>query len=120
MYGEVIKKIRLSKNMNMREFSKLVDSSLAHISRLEKEKSSKEKERLLPPIDLLKQICDRSGYSFRKFLEEAGYIEPVPVSDFQKKWNRLTDKQKDYVALLIDTFLDEVDDQITENNILSV
>ncbi|MCL2860992.1 MAG: helix-turn-helix domain-containing protein [Firmicutes bacterium] len=76
-YGDVVRKIRKEKNMSLRQFGELVGVNYSHISRIEKEFSNKGKEKLLIPIDTLKQICDRSGYSFKKFLEEAGYIEPI-------------------------------------------
>ena len=76
-YGTVVRKIREEKNMSLRQFGELVGISHVHISRIEKEFSDKGKEKLLIPIDTLKQICDRSGYCFRQFLEEAGYIESV-------------------------------------------
>ena len=75
-YGSVIKKIRLLNNMSTRQFGELVGFSYSYVAQLEKEISYKGKSRLSPSIDILKQICEKSGYSFRQFLEEAGYIEP--------------------------------------------
>ncbi|MCL2860792.1 MAG: helix-turn-helix domain-containing protein [Firmicutes bacterium] len=76
-YGAVIKKIRQEKNMSLRQFGELVGLGHSTIDRMEREYSNKGKEKLQVYIDTLKQICDRSGYCFRKFLEEAGYIEPI-------------------------------------------
>ncbi|MCL2862269.1 MAG: helix-turn-helix transcriptional regulator [Firmicutes bacterium] len=76
-YSEKIKEIRLSLNMNMREFGEKVDISIANISRLEKGYRGKNKMPIIPLIDTLKQICDKAGYCFRTFLEETGYIEPI-------------------------------------------
>ncbi|MCL2861763.1 MAG: helix-turn-helix domain-containing protein [Firmicutes bacterium] len=74
-YGAVVKKIRQEKNMSLRQFGELVGFSHTAISKIEKEYSDKGKEKLQVPIDTLKQICDRSNYCFKKFLEEAGYIK---------------------------------------------
>jgi len=76
-YGNVLKKIRVSKKMSTRQFGELVGFSYSYVAQLEKEISYRGKKRLSPSIDILKQICDKSGYSFRQFLEEAGYIDPL-------------------------------------------
>lgn len=78
-YGKIIEKIRNGKSYVA--FSKEVGISKSHLERMEKEHSNKGKERLEPPIDKLKQICDRTGYPFRQFLEEAGYIERGASTD---------------------------------------
>jgi transcriptional regulator with XRE-family HTH domain len=75
--GQKIKKMRESKNMSLREFGNLVKLSHANIDRFEKGYDSKGVVKGSIQIDDLKQICDKTGYSFRQFLEEAGYIEPI-------------------------------------------
>ncbi|MCL2860793.1 MAG: helix-turn-helix domain-containing protein [Firmicutes bacterium] len=76
-YGAIVRKIRKEKNMSLRQFAELTGFGHTTIAHIEKEYSNKGKEKLQVYIDTLKQICDRSGYCFRKFLEEAGYIEPI-------------------------------------------
>ncbi|MCL2255314.1 MAG: helix-turn-helix domain-containing protein [Firmicutes bacterium] len=71
-YGKVIEKIRKEKNMSQRAFGDLVQLDHTYIGQLEKEIA--KGKPLNPTITTLKQICDRSGYSFKEFLEEAGYI----------------------------------------------
>jgi len=79
MYGQIVKKIREEKGMSLREFGKLTGFDHSNLSKIEREYSTKGKEKLKVPIDTLKQICDRAGYPFKQFLEEAGYIEPCPI-----------------------------------------
>jgi transcriptional regulator with XRE-family HTH domain len=191
-YGEIIKKIRLSKNMTLRQFSQLTNCDYGNLARLEKSFNVSTGMPISPAIDTLKQICDRSGYSFRSFLEEAGYIETITpqitpwlgerlkkamqnvaksgIIDFvysreldvipqdfqdsamgvldalvktsqylnvstdylleltnvsniqnihpiQAKYDKLSDKQKDYVQMLIDTFLDETSGNSIEKTV---
>jgi transcriptional regulator with XRE-family HTH domain len=108
-YGDVIRKIRKDRDLSLRDFEKLVDVDYSHLSRLEKEQSNKGKERLNPSIDILKQICDRTGYPFRQFLEEAGYIEPIEMpapSLIQEMYDRMTIPQQDMLMRLADALLD--------------
>ena len=72
-YGEKIRQLRGSRSYA--KFSEITGISRSHLERMEKEYSNKHGEQLKVPIDSLKQICDRTGYSFKRFLEEAGYIE---------------------------------------------
>ena len=72
--GDKIKQIRASKNMSLREFGQLVGISCTHITRLEEGGNGGVPMKGSIQIDDLKQICDRTGYSFRQFLEEIGYI----------------------------------------------
>lgn len=58
--------------MSLREFAKVTDISFSHIRKLE---GSTVHEQKAHSLEMLKQICDRSGYPFKKFLEETGYIE---------------------------------------------
>jgi len=73
-YGAIIKKIRDEMGLNQRDFGDVVGISHATISRMEREHSTHGKEKHMPYIDVLKQICDKTNYDFKKFLEEAGYI----------------------------------------------
>jgi len=79
-YSEKIKQIRKNLKMNMREFGMKVGLNYSTISLLEKGYRGKNKTPIVPLIDTLRQICDRTGYSFRQFLEETGYIEPIKPS----------------------------------------
>jgi len=74
-YSEKIKEIRKNLNMTMREFGEKVGLNASTIFLLEKGHRGKNNIPIIPQIDTLKQICDRSGYSFKKFLEETGYID---------------------------------------------
>lgn len=115
-YGEIIKKIRTDRKMSLRAFSDLVDISFAHIRRLENEFSNKGKEKLRPPIDLLKQICDRTNYPFRQFLEEAGYIDPVPApepSPLQQIYDKLDANRKDILMHTAELLLNQMG-EVTE------
>ena len=73
--GEKIKEIRTNKKLSLREFSELVGLSYTNIARLEKGRHGKINMKGSIQIDDLKQICSRSGYSFKLFLEETGYLE---------------------------------------------
>lgn len=75
--SEKIKEIRKSKSMNLRDFGKLVDCDFTYISRLESGIDKRSGKPFHPTMDMLKQICVRSGYDFRKFLEETGYLSPA-------------------------------------------
>ena len=81
--GKKIQRIRESKNMSLREFAGLVDISHTHIARVEKSRHGSDPMKGSIQIDDLKQICDKTDYSFRQFLEEAGYIEPVALESQQ-------------------------------------
>jgi transcriptional regulator with XRE-family HTH domain len=116
-YGDIIKKIRSDKNMSLRDFGKLVDIDFSHLRRLEKEYSNKGKEKLSPSLDILKQICDRSGYPFRQFLEEAGYIEPAQRDSPTVISEELSVKMD---KMLKDNFTDEQLSKITDEQLLSV
>jgi len=72
--GDKIKQIRASKDMSLREFAQLVDISHTHITRLEKGGHGGIPMKGSIQIDDLKQICDRTEYPLRQFLEEIGYI----------------------------------------------
>ena len=78
-YGAVIKKLRESRNMTLRDLHKVVGIDYGHLSRLENESSNKGKEALSPRIDTLLQICNGLNYSFRQFLEESELIEAAPA-----------------------------------------
>jgi len=73
-YGEIVKKIRDELGLSLRQFAELVEISHTHVSRIENEYACKDKDKIRVPIDTLKQICDKTNYDFKKFLEEAGYI----------------------------------------------
>jgi len=73
--GHKIQQIRESQGMSLREFSQLIGISYTHIARIEKGYHGKIPMKGSIQIDDLKQICDRTGYSFKQFLEETGYIE---------------------------------------------
>ena len=94
----------------------MVDISFAHIRRLENEFSNKGKEKLRPPIDLLKQICDKTHYPFRQFLEEAGYIDPVPApepSPIQQIYDKLDANRKDILMHTAELLLNQMG-EVTE------
>ncbi len=77
-YGDIIKKIR--NGMSYAQFEKVTGIRRSHLHRLIHETSSVNKvKKLEPGIDTLKQICERTGYSFRQFLEEAGYIDKTEL-----------------------------------------
>jgi len=102
-YGLLIKRLRKEKNMNMRDFAKLVGISFQYVSCLENEKANSKGQPLNPSIDILKQICDRCNYSFRQFLEEAGYIEPS--AELQKLCLQLDKAQEEKVIKYINSIL---------------
>lgn len=81
-YSEKIKEIRKSKKMTLREFGSLVGYDFTYIGLLERGISKAgSSKRLNPSIGVLKDICDRSGYDFRKFLEETEYLSPAASYD---------------------------------------
>lgn len=80
-FREKLIEIRKTKGMSLREFSKLTGISHTNIARYEKGFDSKGKSKEGIYLDTLKQICERSGYNFRLFLEETGYIEPSYISN---------------------------------------
>lgn len=77
-YGEKIASIRESLNLSIRKFAKLVGCSYTYIPQLEKGISTSNKP-LSPTIEILMQICEKTGYDFAIFLAETGYINPERV-----------------------------------------
>ena len=101
-YGKIVNKIRKEKGMNLREFGKLTEFSFSNLAKIEKEKSSYGKEKLDVSIGTLKQICDKSEYSFRKFLEEADYIKKPDLQDVFPELNEEQVKAiNDFIQSLI-------------------
>jgi|GEM_PF-1015464 len=106
-YGIVIRRLR--GNLSLEKFSKIVDISRSHLERVEKEYSNQHKEKLRIPIDTLKQICDRTNYPFRKFLEEAGYLTPLSpqVNLLLENLNNLNEAQINDIINLIKNYKTE-------------
>lgn len=77
-YGEKIASIRESSNLSIRKFAKLVGCSYTYIPQLEKGISTSNKP-LSPTIEILMQICEKTGYDFALFLAETGYLNPERV-----------------------------------------
>lgn len=95
-YSEKIKEIRKSKKMTLREFGSLVGYDFTYIGLLERGISKAgSSKRLNPSIGVLKDICDRSGYDFRKFLEETGYLVSEPKTLFESIFNLLNDDERE-------------------------
>ena len=112
-YGELIKKIRLSKNMTLRQFSVLTNCDYGNLGRLEKSFNVSTGKAISPAIDTLKQICDKSGYSFRQFLEEAGYIEPVEIpAEIQKIYDKLDAGGKEILMTTANFLLSQIGENI--------
>lgn len=110
-YGKVLKKIRCNLNLSTREFGKKVGISYSYVAMLEKETSYRN-EKLYPSIDLLYQICDRTNYPFRQFLEEAGYIELVEISqpsEIQKIYDKLDLKSQQVLMVTAQTLLKDME-----------
>jgi len=72
--GQKVKQIRESKGMSLREFGQLVGFSHTNLARFEKGYHGNLSVKGSIQIDDIKQICDRTGYPFKQFLEEIGYI----------------------------------------------
>lgn len=105
-YSKALIKVREDLGLSQRKFADLVDVDHAYISRLEQGYRGKEQKPIYPSIEVLKQICDKSKYPFRKFLEEAGYIEKVDSLPIPKNWDKLSDFQKQYVLKQIDELIE--------------
>lgn len=102
-YGQIIQRLR--GDLPYVKFAKLTGISKSHLERIEKEHSNKGKDKLKIPIDTLKQICDRTNYPFRQFLEEAGYIEAVTapaLTSLQLRVAKLTEAQQIFINNTID------------------
>jgi len=102
-YGQIIKRIRREKGLTHRALAEITGVSHSNISKIEREHSTKGKEKLKVPIDTLKQICDCVQYPFDKFLAEAGYITQVqatPLTQLQRVCGLLTPEQEKSVMRL--------------------
>lgn len=76
--GKKLNEIRISLNKTLREFDVLTGISYGYLGLLERGNSGHaDGKKTTPTIDVLKQICDRSGYDFRTFLEETEYLTPI-------------------------------------------
>lgn len=108
-YGKVLKKIRYDLKMSTRDFAEKVGISYGYVAKLEKETSYPG--RLIPTIDILYQICDKTHYPFRQFLEEAGYIDPVPApepSPLQQIYDKLDANSKDILMHTAELLLNQM------------
>ncbi|HPD01804.1 MAG TPA: helix-turn-helix transcriptional regulator [Eubacteriales bacterium] len=76
--GEVIEKILNESNLTMSAFAKKVGYSRQYIYDLIKNKEDTGHQRKIQ-LDTLKRICDATGYSLKRLLEDINYIErPLP------------------------------------------
>ncbi len=110
-YGKILKKIRYNLNLNTRDFAKKVGISYSYVAMLEKQ-TSYQGPKLYPTIDLLYQICDKTNFPFRQFLEEAGYIEPVEIpepSEIQKIYEKLDLKSQQVLMVTAQTLLKDIE-----------
>jgi transcriptional regulator with XRE-family HTH domain len=115
-YGNAIKNLRKSLGMSLRKFGELVEVGYTHLSLLEREISYSGNTTTHPSIDLLKQICDKTHYPFRQFLEDAGYIDPVPApepSPLQQIYDKLDANRKDILMHTAELLLNQMG-EVTE------
>lgn len=99
--------------MTLRQFSVLTNCDYGNLGRLEKSFNVSTGKAISPAIDTLKQICDKSGYSFRQFLEEAGYIEPVEIpAEIQKIYDKLDAGGKEILMTTANFLLSQIGENI--------
>lgn len=78
--GEAIEKLRKNNQMTYRAFAEVTGYDSGYLYQIEKGRSSsKIKKEVIPNINILKQICDKTGYDFALFLTETGYLNPERV-----------------------------------------
>ena len=76
--GNKIKQLR--GELTYREFGARVGYNYSYLRKLENDTDLRTGKILNPTLSLLKQICDKSNYDFRTFLEETGYLSPITKS----------------------------------------
>lgn len=76
--GKALRKIRLKRNMNLREFSKFIGVSHAYIYKIENVNNF---HAPIPTIDTLKKISKALEIPFHKFLYMCGYFDDDYESD---------------------------------------
>jgi transcriptional regulator with XRE-family HTH domain len=67
-FGDFLKKLRLSKDLTLKELDKLSNVSYASISRI-------ELGGQIPAPETLKKLATPLGVSYEEFLRKAGYID---------------------------------------------
>ena len=76
-YSVLIKEIRTSMKLSLREFAEKCLLSHSYIDKLEKGIDPRNNKPVSPTLDTIKQICDKTNYPLESFLAETGYIRYV-------------------------------------------
>lgn len=105
--GKKIELIMMNNDFSVSQFAKKIGYSRQYVYTLINGKDSRGSESK-PQIDTLKQICENTGYDFRTFLEETGYLTPTTqiqkpqsiiklapeITEIQKLYNAMTLEQQ--------------------------
>lgn len=79
-YSQVLKEIRNSTGLSLRDFANKCGLSHAYIDKLEKGVDPRTGNTVSPSLDTIRQICNSTGYPLDRFLKETGYIEPTEAN----------------------------------------
>jgi len=93
--GEFLKKIRIDKNLSLRDFAKILDLSHAYLDKLEKGIDTRSNASVVPTIDTLQKISLGLKMSLKELLINTGYLKNsddlngFKIDDLQNKTTEL-------------------------------